>query len=146
MSKENAKAFVQAILNDEELREKTANIKPEEIVPFAKEMGYDFTLEELKEVKEEDIELSPEELENVAGGDKYVKDNGTYFINARKKIHEQNLHCYNDLRKPLHNWVKLGQHKEEPILEGCLSWLGNWSDGYDLCKCTLCGEESWIHD
>ena len=53
MSKENAKAFVQAVLNDEGLREKTANMKPEEAILFAKEMGYDFTLDELKDVKKD---------------------------------------------------------------------------------------------
>ncbi|MBP3856615.1 MAG: Nif11-like leader peptide family RiPP precursor, partial [Ruminiclostridium sp.] len=89
MSKEAASKFVQTILNDAELRIKTAEIKPEEIVPFAKEMGYDFTLEELKEVKEEDIELSPEELESVAGGDsKAVRDGINQHQRFRNKINQ----------------------------------------------------------
>jgi predicted ribosomally synthesized peptide with nif11-like leader len=74
MSKENAKAFVQAVLNDEELRQRTGAMKPEELIPFAKEMGFDFTLDELKEVKKDDIELSPDELEAVAGGRDKVFD------------------------------------------------------------------------
>ena len=69
MSKTAAAAFVKLVMNDEELRQRTGALKPEEIVPFAKEMGFDFTLDELKEVKKEDIELSPDELEAVAGGE-----------------------------------------------------------------------------
>ena len=146
MAKESANAFVQAILNDEELREKTANMKPEEAVPLAKEMGYDFTLEELKDVKKEDIELSPEELENAAGGYQHVQRDMDRWKEYRNNHADASCHCFNKLKNPLHNWVKLGQHKEVPILEGCLSWLGDWSNGYDLCKCTLCGEESWVQD
>ena len=130
MSKEAASKFVQAVLNAKELREKTANIKPEELIPFAKEEGYDFTLEELQEVKKEDIELLPDELEGAAGG----------FVRGKKTIREQNLHlhCYNDLKKPLHQWVKIG-HKEEPFLGGLFEGgLFGWSTGYDVYECTLC--------
>ena len=139
MSKENAKAFVQAILNDEELREKTANMKPEEAVPLAKEMGYDFTLEELEEVKNEDTELSPDELENAAGG---------YFqtlvnMRAATKMYERNIdmakkeaHCFMDLSQPLHTPVFV-RHEEKPILGG----IFGWSQGYDIVKCTRCGQE-----
>ena len=144
MSKEAASKFVQTILNDAELRIKTAEIKPEEIVPFAKEMGYDFTLEELKEVKEEDIELSPEELESVAGGDsKAVRDGINQHQRFRNKINQAS-HCHGDIHGSLHNWVKTGQHLEEPILNGWLNWLGSWSIGFDQVKCTLCGEEQWV--
>ena len=44
MSKASAAKFVQAIMEDEALRKRTENTKPEDAVPFAKEMGYDFTL------------------------------------------------------------------------------------------------------
>ncbi len=34
-------------MEDNELRERTAKLPPEELLPIAKEMGYDFTEEEL---------------------------------------------------------------------------------------------------
>ena len=144
MSKENARVFVQAVLNDEELRKKTANIKPEEIVPFANEMGFDFTLDELKEVKKEDIELSPDELESVAGGARYERDYGTYMYKVRTELWVNSHYCWvkgsGRTKKygPLHDWVVVG-HKEEPILGGWLSWAGDWTNGYDILKCSRCG-------
>ena len=127
MSIEAARVFVQAVLNDEELRGKTANMKPEEVIAFAKEMGYDFTLDELKEVKEEDVELSPEELEAAAGGRYGIKE----------KSHRDYIksHCNGDPNGPLHNWVKIG-HEERPVLWGI---FGDYTKGYTLYKCTLCG-------
>ena len=144
MSKESAKAFVQAILDDEELRQRTAEIKPEEVISFAKEMGYDFTVEELKEAANEVRELSPDELGNVAGGDsKAVCDGINQHQRFRNKINQAS-HCHGDIHGSLHNWVKTGQHVEEPILNGWLNWLGSWSIGYDLCRCSLCGETKWV--
>ena len=144
MSKENAKDFVQAILNDEELRQRTEKMKPEDAVPLGKEMGYDFTVEELKEAGSEVRELSPEELENVAGGDsKAVRDGINQHQRFRNKINQAS-HCHGDIHGSLHNWVKTGQHVEEPILNGWLNWLGSWSIGYDQVKCTLCGDEQWV--
>ena len=146
MSIEAARVFVQAVLNDEELREKTANIKPEEVIPFAKEMGYDFTLDELKEVKEEDIELSPEELGKAAGGSRFEKDYGTYMYKVRTELYVNSHYCWvkgsgrTVKYGPLHDWVVVG-HKEEPILGGWLSWAGDWTTGYDIYQCTLCGEK-----
>ena len=142
MSKESAEKFIQAVLNDEELREKTANMKPEEVVPFAKEMGYDFTLEELKEVKKEDIELSPEELENAAGG--HITS-GTVLNWTERRALNAELHCYRNIRGPRHDWVKI-KRKEEPIVGGLLTWLGDWTYGYTLCKCNRCGEQKWVGD
>ena len=66
MSK-TAAAFVKLVMNDEELRQRTGAMKPEELIPFAKEMGFDFTLDELKDVKKEDIELSPRSLKRRRG-------------------------------------------------------------------------------
>ena len=133
MSKENAKAFVQAVLNDEELREKTANMKPEDAIPFAKEMGYEFTLEELKEVKKEDIELSPDELENAAGGHVNSCRNSTQRTDIILRGSERDRHCYRNPNGPLHQWEYVG-HKEEPFLGG----LFGWTTGFDVYECTLC--------
>ena len=144
MSKEAASKFVQAILNDEELRQRTGALKPEEIVPFAKEMGYDFTLEELKDVRKDDVEeLSPEELENVAGGTIQTQGDMERDSRRRKERLEEDLYCWakinGGLRQygPLHNYVKVG-HKEEPILGGWLNWAGDWTNGYDVYECTNC--------
>ena len=139
MSIEAARVFVQAVLNDEELRRNTANMKPEEVIAFAKEMGFDFTLDELKEVKKDDIELSPDELEAVAGGH-HGGSTGISTNHMREVLDfcEKSRHCNFDVRGPYHNWVVVG-HKEEPILGGWLSWAGDWSKGYDILKCTLCG-------
>ena len=136
MSKESAKAFVQAILNDEELRQHTEKMKPEEAISRAMEMGYDFTLDELKGVKEEDVELFPEELEAAAGGDK-KNVNQQKFINkgVRKVQEEESEHCNNDFNAPLHNWVPTG-HEERPVLWGI---FGDYTKGYNLYKCSLCG-------
>ena len=127
MSKENATAFVQKVFDDEELRQRTGAMKPEELIPFAKEMGFDFTLDELKDVKKEDIELSPEELEAVAGGRYGIKE----------KSHRDYIksHCYGDPNGPLHNWVETG-HEERPVLWGI---FGDYTKGYNLYKCSLCG-------
>ena len=144
MAKESAVKFVQAVMDNEELRQRTGAMKPEELIPFAKETGYDFTLEELKEVKKEDIELSPEELEAVAGGN--INTNQAIArAQGDREREEKARHCNHDLLAPLHNWVKIG-HKEEPVLGGLLSWMSDWSNGYDLRKCTLCGEEQWFND
>ena len=68
MSKESAKEFALAALEDDELRERTAKIEPEKVVAVAKELGYDFTAEELAGVINEDMELSADDLEGAAGG------------------------------------------------------------------------------
>ena len=141
MSKENAKAFVQAVLDDKELREKTANMKPEEAVPLGKEMGFDFTLEEFTDVMNEDKELSPEELEAAAGGLNKVFDAMDNSRRSLDELPEQMKHCNEDLNGPFHNWIVIG-HEERPILGGLLSWAGDWSDGYDILKCSLCGVET----
>ena len=144
MSIETARVFVQAVLNDKELRGNTANMKPEEVIAFAKEMGYDFTLDELKEVKKEDIELSPDELESVAGGARFERDYGTYMNKVMTQKWVNSHYCWvkgfgrTVQYGPLHDWVVVG-HKEEPILGGLLSWAGDWTNGYDICKCSRCG-------
>jgi predicted ribosomally synthesized peptide with nif11-like leader len=90
MSKENVKLFYEALGKDKALQEKSRAIGKkyegqkqddvqsnliyqEELVPLAKEAGYDFTLAELKEYAQECEksgmrEVSEEELAAVAGG------------------------------------------------------------------------------
>ena len=87
MAKENVKKFYEEISKNKELQEKL--VKAEKsytgdkddkqaaveafLLPIAKEAGYDFTAEELKEVERElagEKGISEEELENVSGGKK----------------------------------------------------------------------------
>ena len=64
MSKESAKKFAQEVTEDIELRNRTAKLKPEEVLPIAKEMGYDFTEEELTAVMNESQELTAAFIRN----------------------------------------------------------------------------------
>lgn len=62
--------FNEAIRHDEELqnRIKVIGADLEEIVRFANQKGFDFTVDDLKKAQDGDIELCDEELESVAGG------------------------------------------------------------------------------
>jgi len=106
MSKENIKLFYEALAKDKALQEKvnvisqkyveqkTGDIQAEEIynkelVPLAKEAGYDFSLAEFKEYAEETKkpgmrEVSEEELAGVAGGNCvcFLGGGGTLFGNT----------------------------------------------------------------
>ena len=147
MSKENAKAFVQAVLDDKELREKTANMKPEEAVPLAKEMGYDFTLEEFTDVMNEDRELSPDELEAAAGGDKKAQND------MAKKAYERGLttgrwehanglrsnealYCYGNPKGPKHNYIYTYEDR---------TFLCAWTRTYEIATCSRCGRVQEVH-
>ena len=94
MAKENVKAFFEALSKDEALqqalkekevaytgmKEDREAIAKEVLLPVAKEAGYAFTLEELKEFKNDmrmEGELAENELESVAGG---VENWGACFI------------------------------------------------------------------
>lgn len=47
-------------------------------------------------------------------------------------LEEMAKHCGNKFSNPLHEWVQTG-HEER--------WLfWKWSRGYDILKCSLCGE------
>jgi len=144
MSKENAKAFVQAILDDEELRKRTEKMKPEDAVPLGKEMGYDFTLEEFTDVMNEDRELSrelsPDELEAVAGGYEHVQRDMDRWKGFRMDHANKSCHCYYKLSNPLHNYVLTG-HVEEPVLWGI---FGDYTKGYDVYECSRCKVEMKI--
>ena len=129
MSLENAKKFAQKVMEDNELRERTAKLNPEELLPIAKEMGCDFTEEELTAVMNETQELTADQLEAAAGG---------YYINSHPDNVDMILkekarqHCHHSLKGPLHQWVKI-DHEERWMF-----WA--WTRGYDIYKCSLCGE------
>ena len=129
MSKESAIQFAQEVMEDTELRDRTAKLKPEEVLSIAKEMGYDFTEEELTAAMNEDQELTADDLETAAGG---AGSPGQRSQGQKRKLREELAkHCNHDINGPLHQWVKTG-HEERWML-----WA--WTRGYDLFTCTLCG-------
>ena len=129
MSKESAIQFAQEVTEDIELRDRTAKLKPEEVLSIAKEMGYDFTEEELTAAMNEDQELTADDLETAAGG---AGSPGQRSQGQKRKLREEQAkHCNHDINGPLHQWVKTG-HEERWML-----WA--WTRGYDLFTCTLCG-------
>ncbi len=66
MSIESAKAFLERIHNDEDFRKELGGkVSAEERMKFAKAQGFDFTKDELDEVKGN---LTDEELDAVAAG------------------------------------------------------------------------------
>jgi predicted ribosomally synthesized peptide with nif11-like leader len=74
MSKETVKEFFNAVANDEVLQDRLKAVNTStSIVQIASEKGYEFTTAELQGVMQEAVaseNLSLEELEAVAGGDK----------------------------------------------------------------------------
>ena len=134
-------------MNDEELREKTANMKPEDAVPLGKEMGYDFTLEEFTDVMNEDRELSPDELENVAGGNaklqsqmsKDTHDRG--YQNNYKRSNERNYNrahfCHGVPNGPRHQFVL--------SIEDRAQFFGAWTKTYAVYECSVCHYKSEYH-
>ena len=132
MSKESAAAFAQAAMEDTELRERTAKLAPEELLPIAREMGYDFTAEELEAAMNEDRELTLDELDSIAGGHVGARFTADQHMMEQKYLQKLAQHCGNQLSNPLHKWVQIG-HEER-----WLFWA--WTRGYDILKCSLCGE------
>ena len=71
MALDSAKKFMADVAADEALKAKIAAVQADgedAVVAAAKDAGYDFTADELKEATRGDAELSVDELENVAGG------------------------------------------------------------------------------
>ncbi len=65
MSIESAKAFLERMKNDEDFRKEVGEkSSPEDRMNFIKENGFDFSKEDIEQVKSE---LSEEELEGAAG-------------------------------------------------------------------------------
>ena len=127
MAIENAKQFVEKITTDAALAERVNGLTLQEDLALAKELGLEFTEAELKSALN-NRELSPEELDEAAGG-KQNSDPTALML-------EKAEHCHGDTKGPRHNWVKTG-HVEEP--HSFLLW--DYTKGYDIEKCSLCGEE-----
>lgn len=68
MSIESAKEFYEKIQKDDTLRAKLEAASKEDRPQILKDAGYDFTKEEIKEVAEDNTELSADDLEKISGG------------------------------------------------------------------------------
>lgn len=78
MKPEKAKEFLELVIKDETLRSRLAEKGPDEAAAIARELGFDVTAEELTQAEKElrklpqDCEnpeqLSPDDLDTVAGG------------------------------------------------------------------------------
>ena len=70
MSKDEIKRFNDKIHLDPQLKNelKEMGTDLERVVRFANEKGFEFSMEELQELQKEDLQMSDEELDHVAGG------------------------------------------------------------------------------
>lgn len=131
MALENAKKLLTLMWEDKALRDRMANRSEEEVMAVAKEMGLEFTAEELKEAAEIH-ELTPGEMETAAGGGVYTSDGfGEIDPNACPKNRYRN-----------HSWRKTGHCEDE-----WFSWLkegGLFSLGYDIYTCAYCGRKKTV--
>ena len=69
MSEEQLKAFLEKVKSDAELQEKLkASADANAVVAIAKEAGFSITAEDIQSMQSATVELSDDELEQVAGG------------------------------------------------------------------------------
>ena len=127
MSLQNASKFIDLLLSDKAMQERTAGMKPEEVLAYARELGLECTLEELKEETLKSRELSPNEMEQTAGG-------------SAAANHYTSPTCPKSPDKK-HKWVKTGEHLSETLL-----FLESWDVFYtcEYCmKSKRVGESGW---
>ena len=73
MSEEQLKAFLEKVQGDTSLQEKLkAAGSNEAAIEIAKAAGFAITAEDIQSMQSSTVELSDEELENVAGGGNYT--------------------------------------------------------------------------
>ena len=69
MSEEQLKAFLEKVKSDTSLQDKLkAATSPEAAIEIAKEAEFSITAEDIQSMQSETVELSDDELEDVAGG------------------------------------------------------------------------------
>ena len=69
MSEEQLNAFLEKVKTDTELQDKLkAAASPEAVIEIAKEAGFSITAEDIQSMQSATVELSDDELEQVAGG------------------------------------------------------------------------------
>lgn len=94
----------------------------EACVDYAKESGFDITLEDVKSTQ---TELTEEQLSEAAGG--FMAPSSGPIVDAIS-----GLICG-------HDWYFTGKEKEEPF-------FFFWSKHKKLYKCRKCGEREWRHE
>ncbi len=137
MAMENARKFLAMVLEDESLQNRTAHLVEEEVLAVAKEMGLNFTAEEMKNAAAFH-EMSPDEMSSAAGGG--VTQAG--LVRRRQAEHIRNPKDaesnQNADDEEGHIWVKTGHYEDEWF--GWLKEGGLWSTGYDTYVCSHCGK------
>ncbi len=125
MALENAKKLLTLMWEDKALRDRLANRNEEEVMAVAKEMGLEFTAEELKEAAKTH-ELTLGEMETAAGGFNTSGSYGDITVDSCPKNGYKN-----------HSW-KYTCHREDEWF----NWLKDgelFSIGYDRYTCEYCG-------
>ncbi len=126
MALENARKFLQLVQEDQALQNRLAGMTPEDRSNKARELGLDYTEEELAEALKA-VDASPNELEQASGGSFIVQP-------VRQSISKILSETCSKAPDRKHNWVRQG-HKEEP--HTFLFW--DYTKGYDIYTCTYCG-------
>ena len=71
MSEEQLKAFIEKVKSDTELQDKLkAAASPEAALQIAKDAGFAITAEDIQSMQSATVEVSDEELEGAAGGNR----------------------------------------------------------------------------
>ncbi len=122
MSLENAKKLLERVQKDQALRAHLAGMTPEDRSSAAREMGLNYTEEEMAEALQS-VEIPLDELEQASGG-----------IQGRDKPLPHTLPCPKSPNQE-HNWVFHG-HEEEP--HTFLFW--DFTFGFDIFACSYCGD------
>lgn len=112
MSLQNANKFIDLLLSDKTMQERTAGMKPEEVLAFAREQGLECTLEELKEETLKSRELSPDEMDQAAGG------SAAAYHYSKEKCPKSPDPDHQ------HKWVKTGNTSQKP---SCFWSTGTYS-------------------
>ena len=126
MPLENAKEFLDKIVEDKALQERLTGKEPEEVLAAAKELGLECTREELEEAAKK-RELDMDELAETAGG-----ANIEFERSMAGKIIRRESPCTNPGG---HQWVYT-HHDEERNTLFIFPFFG--TKGYNYFKCEYC--------
>ena len=127
------KTVLVKVKENETLLKRTADKGEKEVLAIAKEMGLEFTAEELKEAGSI-CELDLSNMERIAGG----------LAIFRPVAPDIDRSCKRD-PSGQHKWFFYYHYEHEYF--NFLKEGGLWSRGFDVYKCALCGqqkeEETW---
>lgn len=136
MAIENAKRFVEMVAADAALKARLETLDSEAVLAAAKEMGLDFTAEELKAAAMDET-VSLDELEQVSGGKTYYDNRGNRVDATGKAMTPETLKSHTASAKLIlafsrndWDWVEGGLRElGYDIEQGELKKLGldNWA-------------------